>query len=374
MKMITFLNVELPDSLPRFEFVRDIYIENEQNYWLSSINGIYNLRNKGTQTYDFEYSYYPKQNFSNEFSRVTAIQPKDEHNLWLGSDEGLFEFNKRTHTYTKSIPSDTTVANALQNEIWTMHTDQNENLWIATLSKLIYWEKGSEQPQYISTLGNSTFNLRGQPIQSITENEEGKLFFGVSGNIGALIYDPSSSETTIFEHINGDPNSIPENDGHYFFQDVDKNLWFGYHTYGMSLAFDQSWRYEINKIRDDSTSGLPEHDIHKIIENESGDIWFATHLGLQFKTHNSDEFVGYLPVPNDPTNVENQFFDILTDGKKILSYTHSGSFYLFDIESKDYQKLEIDYQTPPFNSKQYIGDDFYIGTISNNIIRINTST
>src|SRR5690606_31275642 len=85
-----FLNVELPDSLPRFEFVRDIYIENEQNYWLSSINGIYNLRNKGTQTYDFEYFYYPKQNFSNEFSRVTAIQPKDEHNLWLGSDEGLF--------------------------------------------------------------------------------------------------------------------------------------------------------------------------------------------------------------------------------------------------------------------------------------------
>ena len=371
-----FMNIELPDSMQHFEFIRDIYIESENNYWLTSVHGIYNIRKNSSQPDDFEYYFYPKQNFSQDFSRVTSILPKDEGHFWLGSDEGLFEFNKQTHAYTKFIPSDSTLAAALQNEIWTMHSDQNDNIWIATLSGLIYWENGSEQPEYISTLGNSTVNLRGQPIQSITENEEGKLFFGISGTIGALIYDPSTGETTVFQQKQGDVNSIPENDGHYFFEDVDKNLWFGYHTFGLSIAFDQSWRYEINRISDNTASGLPEHDIHQILEFESGELWFATHLGLIQVNEGEEGFTSYLPNPNapSPSSVENQFAMMITNGRKILAMSHAGGYYIFDTQTKEFEILNLGYESPPFSKYQVIDDFFYLGVIGDKVLRLNSTT
>ncbi|HAC15856.1 MAG TPA: hypothetical protein DCE78_07930 [Bacteroidetes bacterium] len=369
-----FYNINLPDSIPSFELVRDIYVENDNSYWLATLKGIYNLSKKSGQNYDFEYRFYPKQNFNEEFSRVTSIQPKDDQFLWLGSDEGLYEFNMVDHTYTKFIPSDTTVANALENEIWTMHTDQNNHLWFATLSGLIQWEQGSDQPKWISTLGNSLFDLRGQPIQSITENAEGKLYFGISGDIGAMIFDPETNETTLFERKSGEPNSMQENDGHYFFEDIDGNLWFGYHTNGMSIAFDQSWRYDLNRLTDSTEPGLPEHDIHQIVEDESGDLWFATHLGLIQTTEGEEGFKNYLPNPNvSPSHVDNQISSLVSFENKFLTYSHSRNFNVFDRQKQEFESIKANFQVTTTILQNSIDGKFYFGSLSNKISQLSAS-
>lgn len=371
-----FYNVQLPDTVQRFEYVRDIFFDPDGSIWLSSFHGIYNLTKTGDRRQDFIITFFPKQNFEDNLSRVTSILSKDDNSLWLGTDEALFEFNKQTGEYSKFVAADTSVANALGSEIWNLHRDSNETIWISTLSGLLQWEPGQPEPEIVTTLGNSTFDFRGQPTQSINETPDGKLYFGISGDIGGLLYDTVTQEVTIFKHDETNINSIREDDGHYFFRDLDGNLWFGYHFSGISVAYDQSWRYNLNRIVESGAPSLPEHDIHQIIELESGDLWFASHAGLIYKDANSEVYTSYLPNPSNRNvgNTENQFSDVLTNGEKILGSTHSGDVYLFDIESKTYSTLDFGVDTGPITSVHHVDGNFMIGSISNVIHHVNANT
>lgn len=371
-----FYNVQLPDSIQFFEFVRDIHFDPAGNIWLSSVFGIYKVEQNGDDRQDLEISFYRKQNFEDELARINSIITKDENTLYLGTDEALFEFNKETTEYKKLVFSDTSVVAALGSEIWSMHRDQNETIWISTLTGLLKWEDGQSEPEIVSTLGNSSFDFRGQSTQSITESPDGKLFFGIAGDIGALIYDPTTQEVTTFKHDESNVNTIREDDGHYFFQDVDGNLWFGQHFSGISVAYDQSWRYEIHRIVDSATPSLPEHDIHQIVEMDSGDLWFATHAGLIHKEVNSDEYTSYLPNPSNRNvgNTENQFSHVITNGEKILGATHNGNTYVFDIASKTFTLLEFDSEIGPYTSGNTVDGNFLIGSISNTLHYIDANS
>jgi signal transduction histidine kinase len=257
-----------------------------------------------------------------------------------------------------------------------MHKDQNSTIWIATLSGLVKWEAGSSQPELVSTLGNSSFDFRGQPTQSITESDDGILFFGVSGDIGALMFNPATDEVTIFEHDSENINTLRENDGHYFFKDKDENLWFGHHFSGISIAFDQSWKYELNRLTESDALGLPEHDIHQIIEMENGDLWLATHTGLVLIKPGEEGFTNYLPDPDNPTssNTRNQYLDILSNGRQLFGSTHSSDLFVFDVATKEFTEIKIEPAFGPFTSPNTVSGNFVFGSISNALHILDSAT
>ena len=69
------------------KYIRCIYKDNDGIIWAG---GYYNLKSYNMQTKEI-------QCYSMDFP-VTCIKNKDRHNLWIGTINGLYQFNKRNQT------------------------------------------------------------------------------------------------------------------------------------------------------------------------------------------------------------------------------------------------------------------------------------
>ncbi|TVQ00287.1 MAG: hypothetical protein EA359_16060 [Balneolaceae bacterium] len=346
----TFIQVQLDDTMPPLRNVRALKKATNGALWLGTANGIYLLPAQSLSSPHLQADYFEIDSSEHPFTFISSIETDGTEYLWVGTDAGVFRYNTTTRQLSKPGPFNNAVDHLLSRDIWTLLIDRNNNLWISSDEGLGVWYEGDAEPQVITDLGDGKLNLEGRYMQSVVETPDGNLWVGTS-DLGAFKFNPVTGELlAAYRHEPGNPNSISEDDVHFVFEDIDGNVWFGYHFVGLTVMYTQPWNYSYNLISEAFDGDNLFNFTHMASADESENLWITTHRGLVKIPGNGGRHQHFLPVAEtaDYDSLDNQLVMLFKDSRYILTNSHSGNYYRFELSTERFQKLELPEGFTPF--------------------------
>jgi len=299
--------------------VKVIYEDSDQNLWIGTEQGL-NKFNWQTETFQHYYSNYlnPKS-LSNNI--INDIYEDNQGNLWIATDDGLNIFDKNTETFTvydrffynNDIIITTSFTEIIQ--------DKNDIIWVGTLQGLIKIENRKEKFNLYRNSKNGTPLFSNNYVTSLYKNER-TVWVGTWGT-GLFLFNPSTKNT---EQYNTANSNIANDYIHKIYEDQDGNIWIGTQD-GISFYNNETKKFEnIEKLK--ALSVFKNNRIFDIQQDQKGDLWIASKFGLHQITE--DTIVSYIHNPDDSASIRSDLvYDILFDKKNnIWIGTEKGLSYL----------------------------------------------
>ncbi len=182
---------------------------------------------------------------------VLALFEDDSHQLWIGSQDGLFRM-RHTPIRVIPLPGDTAP------DFATISNDRGDALW-AVSSRVYHIQDGVAAPYDFP-------GLRDVPIRNIFRDRAGTLWFGTDGR---GVYHQTSSGLLHFLA----PSRLVNNFVRGFLEAMDGTLW---------IATDEG----VTRIRGEHVEnlrmidGLAYFSTRCLLEDRTGDVWIGTERGL----------------------------------------------------------------------------------------------
>lgn len=347
-------------SLESFHCSRTLLIDNEGIIWFGLQNqGVNNLIVRHNKFKLIQHNPDHPNSLNNNF--LTSIYQDTSGVLWIGTEEGLNmslpgknpDNTPAWHLYRHDPANPSSISS---NRIRTIYRDQQGVLWIGTLHGGLnkYIETGDRQGQFehfdfdtsdieyynaadliledkagnfwIGTpLGlylfdrkseifypyrpdaNNPDSLLSVPINSITEDRNGAIWFG-SWNDGLFKVSPpfiiTGSYVTGAESIDfRDNENFPAGPGSWELRSIlapkthqDQLIWIGTigeGLFGLKEVKNDTGTYDIRLTNYTMTDGLVHDDIVGIEEDLHGDLWISTINGLSRFNPETKSFISY---------------------------------------------------------------------------------
>ncbi len=210
-------------SLPRFKKITEdlvdinaatcFHLDRDKNLWIGTrYKGVYIISAKTGKTENF-LSYDSVKGKMNRM--INSIYEDKFHNIWVGSNKGLFEFvpakdgTNKIYTYmpVKGNPNSISA-----DYISAIFEDSESNLWIGTLGGALNKAKNISGNQYPLSFKHyfpdreKAGSIKSNIVYSITEDKHKRLWIG-TGTAGLALFDRKDEFFTHFakeEGIGGD--------------------------------------------------------------------------------------------------------------------------------------------------------------------------
>ena len=237
--------------------------------------------------------------------------------LWIGTDSGLFQLDKRTgKTVHKSF-------SGLNPVVQSMFKDKNDTFWFATSAGLKHFtisKKGTEiEP---GKLGNVD-NLFAQSFVNVVDgNGVDSLWFGTDAGL-VLIKTKNGTDTTHFYQNFSDTNGIAIDRVTAIKQDKEGSLWLG-SAFSLGLEFMKAGGKRFQHF-------LRSSIIFSIFIDSKGILWVGTEEGL-YKRNGPSFAFEKINVPENFSDVK--IWSISEDDYKNLWLSTSVGIVRFN-ESKN---------------------------------------
>jgi len=204
---------------------------------------------------------------------IFAIFPVSSEILWLGTSDGIFEFNTHTGNIFRVKPQKP-VTNFLENNsIHAFHLDKRGRLWIGSEYGLHQYDQKNRLWKAYVQLPDS----QGAPIHSVrcfAADDKNNLWIGT--NDGLICYNIDSKE---YKKYLSNPHksirSIPSNSIYSLLYTQNKQLWVGTNA-GLcryNPSSDDFWVLT-------EVVGLPNNTIYAMQDDAHGNIWLTTNKGI----------------------------------------------------------------------------------------------
>lgn len=286
--------------------IYSIYRDKENGMWVGSYFG-------GVNYYPYQWTYfekfYPRTSIEYFGRRVREICESNDGTLWIGTeDKGLFNFDPETEKivpfehpdiyknvhalcldgddlwvgtfsgglnrvnlrtrqvrhYSKGKEENSLIAN----DVFSVCKTTTGDLWIGTTSGLLKYNRSSDDFTHIPQLGNLfTYN--------IMEDFNGNLWFATFSN-GVFCYNTHSKQWKSYLSNEKDSTSLSYNKVISIYEDSKKRLWF----MTMGKGFCRYNPETDNFTRYDTSNGLPNNTVYKMIEDKQGNLWITGNYGL----------------------------------------------------------------------------------------------
>ena len=368
-----FKTLNFPDSIPAFEYGFSILEDDNGDIWAGANTGLYHLPFQDFMADTMKVNFYSVENQDYKTVPIRSLTKGQGDLLWVGTAAGLYQFDMQEKTFSKPGPFDTSVDEVLSGSIWNLLEDSKNDIWISSFTGLAVWRDGEDMPEHIISLDDGRINLRNQPIQSLSEDEEGTIWVG-TGLLGAYGINQETGDLVSFRHEAGNNKSISEDDVHYALKDRDGNMWFGYHKSGISYMYKESWNYTYSLAMKDLPIRHPVNEIIKMTEDPSGGIWLGTSRGLVLQPADGSTPVNFVPFPSDTARASytNQISDLLWFDNKIVTITFS-QIFLFDISSRRFSEITLPAKVSRFWNIVEDEQRFYVGALDSGMFIIKKS-
>lgn len=236
---------------------------------------------------------------------VYAIMQDHEGTIWIGTKgNGLFAArpgSKPLNYHLTHHMADTDNAYSLSgNEIYSLHEDSQQRIWIATFEGGINYLERNTDKENVKFI-NYKNRLKNYPISQcyrtrfVTSDHEGRIWIGSATGLLMCDGDFSEAERIVFHRycrIPGDIQSLSNNDVHNIFFTQDKKMYVGTFGGGLNklLSIDHGQaRFRAYTMRD----GLPSDVLLSIEEDKKGNLWCATEEELYKFNPDSEKFINY---------------------------------------------------------------------------------
>ncbi len=227
--------------------VYSVYADSESNLWICTSKGL-NLF-KGNR---FSSSF---KELGLDYNIILSVTRRRNGEIWVGTDgEGIYRMvNGRFENYT-------TENGLVSNTIWAIYEDREGTVWIgADGGGLIKYSQDTFQKF-------ADPRMKGEFISSITEDKEGSLWIGTRDGSG--IYKIQNDSVAHAFTVNPDADDIWS-----LYADAENTMWVG--TEKGLYKITNNWVYHY-----DEKNGLPTKLIYAVIDDDLGNIWLSSNIGL----------------------------------------------------------------------------------------------
>jgi ligand-binding sensor domain-containing protein/two-component sensor histidine kinase len=258
------------------------YEDNSGLIWIGTYRGGLNAYDRKNKSFTF---YKNSTINSNSISdnHLRSIKGDKEGRLWIGTySQGLNLFNPTTKKFYRYLHNEKDENTIGSNQIQDIFIDDDGMVYLATFGgglnyfDLNSYKEGSkiEFKKFINNPENSN-SLSDNRVYKIYKTREGGLWIGTFGG-GLNFFDKTSSRFKSYKNIPGDSFSLSSNRILTIFESRNGHLWIG--TYGGGLnRFD---RKSGKFFRYTAKNGLSSDVIYGILEDNKGNLWMSTDLGI----------------------------------------------------------------------------------------------
>jgi ligand-binding sensor domain-containing protein/signal transduction histidine kinase/DNA-binding response OmpR family regulator len=316
--------------------IRCLYLDKCGIYWMGTYEGGINKYDKSLTLFNLKQNNgYDPKSLSNPV--VTSIVENAGGNLYVGTDGGglnLFDIKTRLFTHLEIKPKEK--INSAGLPILCMALDGRNQLWIGTFQNGIFVYNTQTGNYKQLKAGNATTDINSNEIFCLKQDSKGNMWVGTNGN-GLNKFNPVSKTFQKYEGTFGslDQKSLPLN-GYIraIAEDREGNLWIGSVGTGVAILNQKTQKFRVlnfantgmaidrvfslledrlgnmwigtsgdglfcynkatNKISAYSRrNGLSSGVIHKILEDNQGQIWVSTNKGISSFNSRQKKFTNY---------------------------------------------------------------------------------
>lgn len=212
----------------------------------------------------------------NTLRSAISMEADDAGSIWLGTDEGLYQFDIATNRFVKHYKEGP--AQLTTNKAVSLCSDTHNNLWIGTQGAGVnVLNKLTGTFQYLLP-GESRNRLSSESVYSVLVDKESRVWMGtLKGGIDIL--DVQKSRFQTITHNPFDANSLINNFVSSFYEDRNGELWIGTDGGGLSIWDRQNNRFTNYRHQVNNDRSISNNSVSSIKEDHLGNVWIATFGG-----------------------------------------------------------------------------------------------
>jgi ligand-binding sensor domain-containing protein/signal transduction histidine kinase/ActR/RegA family two-component response regulator len=332
-----------------------------------------------------------------ELPSVMALVEDDHGVLWIGTDNGLFCFDKERAEITRfdAVPDDP--QSLSHSYVRRILKDSSGTIWVGTdgggLNKLIPGATEDAPPRF-QRYQYSALNpdgLSNNAVESIYEDRSGILWIGLyNSGINKLILrdtDSVNREVEQFMHLHLNSRAPQHGLSHNAVNAISEDpgsgsLYVGTDGGGLNVVApgrseEEPLRFIHHRSVPGDSSSLSNDNITSLFVDHAGQLWIGTYTGglnrmtTGAEDHADSTFISYKHNPRDPNSLGHNFvYAIHEDSENLLWIaTMGGGVNSYDPENDTFthyrsnpdqpNSLSIDYATTVFADST---DLIWIGT------------
>lgn len=262
--------------------ILSIFEDSDGEIWLGTWSGGLSKLNKTTNSFK---TWFGPSN-DTYITHIRVIFEYEKNQLLIGSDDGLYLFNKLTQTYRRI--DDTRVANSLSDQnVYSIFKDREGGIWVGTYFGGV---------NYFSPIGNfmehyypnhSPNSMSGKAVSQFCEDEKGNLWVATEDG-GLNYFNTKTRQFKVFLPQEG-IQSLSYHNIHSLLLDND-NLWIGTFSRGIDVLNlkTQTFRNYQHNVNDENS--IDDNCVFSIYKNSNGEIFVGTPYGLNRYNRKNDNF------------------------------------------------------------------------------------
>ncbi len=283
-----------PISINNKELSKNIsFFKNQNSIWSVSTSGVYKLKiTKHDDDYKFElidYNYlFVKDNPNIQIEYFTQNSKGDI--LIASEDNKIYRFN----TYSFKI---TEIETNLKN-IKCLYEDKNGTIWIGTTNKTLHRHTadGKFQNPIVLKYDNLLYEFNSY-ITSICEDINGNIIIGSNSNGLAIIKARDKNRNTpkieYYTTENNNTNTICDNNISSLYLEKSGAVFIGTRGNGVNIINTGQDCFSQHIFNPTNDNSLDHIRVNAICEDQNGNIWFGTRLGLNRYNRKSKTYFRY---------------------------------------------------------------------------------
>ncbi len=261
------------NSSQPYYLYHDLYLDGEDKLWVGirGVDMIYlDQDRKG-----FNYIRSNPEDLSRKRANDVACYFEDSKgNFWVSGLDGVYLFDKKTEIFKKFLGITTY-------DIW---EDKNRDLWFATGSGLLHYERETEtMVQFLNEKDNPN-SLSNNHVSKLFEDQIGNLWVATDG--GVNIYNPPAFPFGTYTHIPGIENSPEGYVVTAVAEDNKNNLWIGYEEDGLDYFDLKREKFISWKARNsDQENALADNHVSALYFDKTQRLWIGLWKGIGFNLY-----------------------------------------------------------------------------------------
>lgn len=306
--------------------IKDIYIDSKNRIWIATVNGL-SLFDETNGTFT-KIQNDPSNNNSLIHNQVNRIFEDKRGNMWFGTYAGLSLLSSKKKGMSHLLPGGEYPKSLSQNMVWGVTRDRDFNLWVGTWSGLRKFNPDLSTSTYYQ-MSDEQISITDSNIRTIITAEDGKIWIATHGG-GIDIYDPEVDSFTSYRHNKLDSGSIVNDFVRVLFEDDKGDIWAGTRL-GLDKFNATSKTFEHYNVHP-SDPKLNKNDIRTLLKSNKGTFWLTTNTGVFRYNPETSVFDGFDINPGYPTS---SVYSLAQDSKGNILFTSYGSGLSYYIEERD---------------------------------------